>query len=221
MARYPEQWHDMSDYVVHFTKDFNTKTAYENQLKILHSRVLMAMSSFGIARKLAPGAVPQKAVCFSEIPLHLISRLAERRGLYGMGFTKQFVLDRGGGPVWYVERHGPAETALQHLIGQALSSNSAEMSPIWSLTPFVDSTGDYATGSYRFQWEREWRHLGDLHFTERDVAFLTIPENLHGAAYGFFANAFHNNTGPAYFCPYIDPGWNLEKVRETFGVGQS
>jgi hypothetical protein len=32
---------------------------------------------------------------------------------------------------------------------------------------------------YRFEWEREWRHVRDLNFTVQDVAFLIIPENLH------------------------------------------
>ncbi len=220
MPRYPQGWYDMSDYVVHFTKESNEKTPYDNQISILHSGVLRAMSSFGIARKLAHASVAQKAACFSEIPLHLISRLAERRGGYGIGFTKQFLLERGGGPIWYVERDGPAERAIQNLIFQALASNSPEASSIWTLTPFVDSTGDYATGTYRFEWEREWRHLGDLHFTPSDVAFLIIPEELHKNAYAFFQNAYQKNLGPAYFCPYIDPGWNFERLRETLSSGQ-
>jgi len=114
----------------------------------------------------------------------------------------------------------PFATHVQNLIVSALASGSSEIEPVWTLTPFIDSTGNYASGTYRFEWEREWRHLGDLHFTQDDTALLIIPEELHENACGFFQNAHDENLGPAYFCPYIDPGWSLERVRETLSRGQ-
>lgn len=72
--------------------------------------------------------------------------------------------------------------------------------PIWSVTPFVDETG----GSYNFEWEREWRHVGDLHFTPDDVAFLIIPEESHFYARDFFQSAEQDQLGPNYPCPFID-----------------
>ena len=52
----------------------------------------------------APRTISQMVACLSQIPLHQITRLAERRSSYGLGFTKDFILERGGGPVWYVEQ---------------------------------------------------------------------------------------------------------------------
>ena len=83
MSPYDQDWHDMSDYVVHFTRASDGKTAYENIMSMLFSRTLKATKPFGIARRQAPDISTQCAVCFSEIPLHLISRLAKRRGSYG------------------------------------------------------------------------------------------------------------------------------------------
>jgi len=110
----------------------------------------------------------------------------------------------------------PAETALQRLVVEACSSDSPETQPVWTITPFIDATVNYAGGPYRFEWEMEWRHRGDLTFADGDVAFLIIPEELHGAARGVFVDAFNENTGPAYFCPFVDPAWSLERVREAF-----
>lgn len=204
MYPYNRNWHDMSNYVVHFTKPINGRTAYDIMLSILGNHVLRAMNPFGIARNRAPNVQTQLTVCFSEIPLHLIDRLAERRGRYGIGFTKEFLLRRGGGPIWYVENESPMAIAINQIIEQTSDSNNGRDEPIWNITPFIDVTGDYPGGAYRFEWEREWRYVGDLDFTENDPAFLIIPEELHVQARNFFENARYDNSGPAYLCPYID-----------------
>lgn len=215
MQPYNPEWHDMSDYLVHFTRAANGRTAYENVLSILGDQTLHAVNPFGIARHRAPNVDTQRTVCFSEVPLHLLGRLAARRGEYGIGFTKQFLLGRGGGPIWYVEHEGITEMAVQSLIRQATVELHPEVNPIWTLTPFIDSTGDHPNGQYRFEWEREWRHVGDLNFTVEDVAFLIIPENLHHDARRFFENALRENVGPAYLCPYIHAGWDQDRVRQV------
>ncbi len=215
MQPYNPEWHDMSDYVVHFTKSTQNHTAYDNMMSILYDRVLHAGNPFGIGRHTAPNIDTQRAVCFSEIPLHLLGRIADRRGEYGIGFTKQFILGRGGGPIWYVEHEGLAEGAIQTIIHRAVVEPNPEANPIWTLTPFIDSAGDYPNGAYRFEWEREWRHVGNLNFAVEDVAFLIIPENLHGVARKFFQVALDANSGPAYFCPYIHARWNRDRVRQT------
>ena len=216
MARYRTEWHDMSNFVVHFASEQDGQNAYDVVMSILGERNLRAASPFGIARNNAPDLTTQFAVCLSEVPLHLLARLAERRSSYGLGFTKQFILERGGGPIWYVEYESPSHHAIQDLIDTARSSDNPASNSIWAVTPFIDAPGDYPNGSYRFEWEREWRHVGDLGFETRDVEFLIVPEELHEAAEGFFYRAWRENIGPAYFCPIIDPYWDLDRVRETF-----
>ena len=91
----------MSNYVVHFTKNFNKRSAYNNMLSILHGQQITAISPFGIAYKEAPAPEMQKAVCFSEVPLHRLGRIADKRSKYGIVFKKDFVIHRHGNPILY------------------------------------------------------------------------------------------------------------------------
>ena len=209
-------WHDMSDYAVHFTKAYKGRSAYDNMLGILSGGSLRARNAFGIARRKAPRGT-QHAVCFSEIPMHLASRLAKRRGPYGIGFTKEFLLKRGGAPVWYAERGSVAALAVDALVADGLASGNPA-APIWTVTPFIDSPGLYGSSSYRFEWEREWRHIGDLRFAVSDPAFLVIPESLHSSARGFFEEARDEHLGPCYECPFLDPGWDRARVRAALST---
>jgi hypothetical protein len=212
MLPYNPEWHDMSNYVVHFTKPSENRTDYDNMMSILYESTIRAANPFGLCRRNAPNIDSQKAVCFSEIPLHLLQRLSQRRGGYGIGFSKQYILAYGGGPIWYVEHNSQREIALRGIIQQAIESPNPEEHLIWTMTPFIDSTGDYPRGSYRFEWEREWRYIGNLNFSEDDVAFLILPERDHERARGFFYQFALENPGPSYQCPYIDLGWDLDRV---------
>lgn len=217
---YPSSWEDMSNYVVHFTKDFGSRSVYENMMGICHSRTIEARNRFGAARRQAPEALTQESVCFSEIPPHMLERLAERRGPYGIGFSKTFVRSRDVSPVWYLDRGGPLERSLRALIRQALRSPSPASDDIWTITPFIDVRGSYGLSTYEFEWEREWRHVGNFSFEVDDVAFLIIPEQLHGMARSFFTNAVRDNLGPGYFCPYIDPYWDRQRVEQALASAE-
>jgi hypothetical protein len=88
--------------------------------------------------------------------------------------------------------------------------------PLWKLTPFIDfPSGPSTPYKYDFRWEREWRIIGDVDFSENDVAFLLIPEELHTTAWSFFHSAVEDNVGPGYFCPYLDPTWTVAQVEEA------
>lgn len=212
---YPNSWEDMSNYVVHFTKASDSRTEYQNMISINHSRTILASSRFGVGRRKAPEALAQEVVCFSEIPPHLLNRLARRRGRYGIGFSKEFVRFRGACPIWYVDKGSPLHSSIDALMHRALVSSDSVSDPVWSLTPFIDVRGSFLSSSYKFEWEREWRYIGNFSFTENDVAFLIIPEELHGMARSFFYNAVRENLGPGYFCPYIDPFWTKERVEKA------
>ncbi|MCY1015657.1 abortive infection system antitoxin AbiGi family protein [Pyxidicoccus sp. MSG2] len=213
------QWRDMSDFVVHFTKPGAPyHDSYQNMMSILGSRTLIpGAEGFGIARRELTVAERHRSVCFSEIPLDQLSRLVQRRSLYGIAFSKSYVLSQGGGPVWYVQYGSPAHLALKHQVQQALVAKEPQREPIWSMTPFVDIQGDThnAPYSYRFDWEREWRVPGLLRFTEYDVAALLLPEELHATARGFFEWAVKEKAGPGYFCPCLDPLWTSAQIADA------
>lgn len=208
---------DFSDFVMHFTKSTPPQSAYRNQLSICGRCRLIAANPFGIAKSTAPTAAPQKTVCFSEVPLHCLDRIAKRRSPYAIGFTKQVAKSKGALPVWYVEKDSAQHDSIQQLMAAALDSATPADAPLWKLTPFIDIPGDYPTGPYRFEWEREWRSVGDFTFTESDVAFLVIPEELHLSACEFFREARDEHRGSFYGCPYIDSSWDSEQVARAFG----
>lgn len=179
-------------------------------MEILSGGRLKTQRKFGLARDRAPEGASQEAVCFSEIPPGQWRRLEERRETkYGIGFTKEFILSKGGAPIWYAWKDTAHWRALQAMMSQSAGDNSA---PIWRLTPMIDAPGIYRSAPYIFDWEREWRHIGHFDFEPADVAFLLIPEHLHESAHGFFENARDENLCPAYFCTYIDPSWDRDRI---------
>jgi hypothetical protein len=207
-------WRDMSEYVVHFTKD-GEQSAYDQMLSILGSRRLKAGGPFGAARGLGGPTFTQQAVCFSEIPLDRLDRLVERRSRYGVGFSQATLLEAGGGRVWYVDRDSAAADAIHALRSEKVGPPMDTDSHFWRITPFIDFPGEYGGTQYRFEWEREWRVPGDFTFDVQDVAFLFIPGDLHEAARAFFREAERENTGPAYNCPFLDPLWGDDKIQEA------
>jgi Putative abortive phage resistance protein AbiGi, antitoxin len=200
-------WDDMSPFVVHFTKKSLNKTSYDNSLSILHQRRIEARGRFGIGKNHTESP---SSVCFSEVPLHQLKRLADKRGPYGIVFRKEYIVERNGGPIMYAYQDTTHATVLRSLVENAIGKPN---DLIWKVAPFVDAPGAYGKSSYFFEWEREWRHIGDLHFQPADPAFLIIPEESHEAARHFFDDAERENLGPNYKCPFIDPYWSLQKVK--------
>jgi hypothetical protein len=239
-----DHWHDMSDYVVHFTKPVEAKpplppkdpgrlshsefvatvryrshvqaTGYHPWITMLGQCELEAgPKPLGAARRVPGIEETQRVVCFSEIPLDMLDRLIDRRSLYGVGFTKEFLVAKGGAPLWYLDKEGEQAPIIRAQIDQRVAAGVDADDPFWRLTPFIDNPGNYAGRPYRFEWEREWRVIGDMRFHQDDVAFLFLPEEDHDPARQFFVDADIANAGPAYLCPYVDPRWEMERIQDA------
>lgn len=204
-------WTDMSDYVVHFAKPSPGRTAYDNAISILHSGRIEARNAFGAGRTLPPA---RKSVCFSEVPLHELKRLAAVRGPHGIGFRKEFLVERDGGPILYAYKDTSHAKAVEAMVKSAANTPDH---PIWSFAPFVDVPGIYGKIHYQYEWEREWRVVGDLDFSTTDPALLIIPESHHEVARGFFDDAESDQLGPNYKCRFIDPYWDEKTVALALG----
>jgi hypothetical protein len=212
-------WEDMSNFVVHFTRQKPSPPrtpydGYDDIISILTSRRIEARNPFGMARSAMPAALDPdslKTVCFSEVPLHQLSRLTARRSPYGVGFTKEFMVARGGGPIFYAYSGTPHAQALRDLLEDARAWPNPAESPICRVAPFVDFPGDHNGRPYHFEWEREWRHVGKFNFCLTDVAFLVIPENQHDDARRYFegARAFSDQVAYPEF---------LKRFRHSVGV---
>jgi hypothetical protein len=131
------------------------------------------------------------------------------------GFRQNFLIERGGARVWYLDKDGPVAAEFVELVRRHMVGGIDADDTLWRLTPFVDYPGTYGDTQYRFEWEREWRVPGSLSFTPDDVAFLFIPEEYHAAAWAFFEEALEEQTGPAYLCPYLDPRWSMDRLQEV------
>ena len=163
-------WEDMSQFVVHFTDDPNVFA------EIIATGLLRASGPYGFswARKVPEVAARHYSVCFSEVPLNNLERLIRSHGNYGIGFTKDFIRSNHGARVWYVDQRSMQARLLnEHL--EDLTRRKDFSHPMWDLTPFVDLV---MPGRYEWDWEREWRVRGDLHFTLSDIAFTVTPDGI-------------------------------------------
>ncbi len=212
-------WDDMSEYVVHFTRaakppEQNPDKPYWDHLSILwDQRLIPSDQRWGIARHDSRLGDSQRAVCFAEVPLPFVGRIADRRGSrYGIGFRQEFVRRQGAARVWYLDKDEPAATAFEQLLHEHRRSFDTD-DPLWGLTPLIDRPGLYGSRPYRFEWEREWRLPGShgLRFTTDDIAFLFIPQEWHLSARGFF-DSYEPGTAPNPQCPFLDPHWDAARI---------
>jgi hypothetical protein len=208
-------WRDMSEYAVHFTKPAGLKSAYDVMTTILSEGRIIASGPWGAARKIPGLSLSQHSACFSEIPLDLLDRLVERRSKYGIGFRQDFLIKRGGGRVWYLDKDGVPAYNFNRQINTAVAGGVDPNDPLWALTPFVDFPGAYGASEFRFEWEREWRVPTTLHFAPTDAEFLFIPEAYHAAAKKFYLDLSWDYGGPVFLCPYIDPTWDIARIQKT------
>jgi hypothetical protein len=155
------KWLDMSRYVVHFT---NTEASFSS---ILREGFIRPSGPFGWGRTIAQVQEVHKSACFSEVPLNHIQRLMDRHGSWGIGFKKEFIAQRGGGRVWYIDDGTPLNDAIFDAIRVLLRSQDFSSS-WWKATPFMDRV---MPQRYEFEWEREWRVPGGLRFSYADIAF--------------------------------------------------
>lgn len=208
LGRAEPSWSDMSEHVAHLVRRRDSCTPYNNIIEILASSAIRATGPFGAARHLSPEVL---TVSFTETPLHNLRRLFERRvgtaeaDWHGLGFSKDFVAQRGGGPVLYVYEGAPQYGAVNKLTERA--SHDAD-DPFRQVAPFIE----LVHRKNRFEWEREWRIIGDFAWEVDEPSFVIMPEQFHAAAWDFFREAEAENTGPRYLCPYIDATWERPKI---------
>ncbi|MBB6469055.1 hypothetical protein HNQ96_004944 [Aminobacter lissarensis] len=194
-------WDDLSDFVVHFTRDGIEPSAF-NFVSFLRAGRLEARRRFGLGRDHVHSP---PSVCFTEAPLHMLRRVSDARGSpFGVGFHKIFARRLGGGPVLYA--YDAIGEATKELVARAANDPT---DPIWRIAPFIDQPGD----NYAFEWEREWRIPRDVDFRPGDIRFLTAPEADHEDIKAFFAELVEKESFPRYHCPLIDIDWDLARKR--------
>ncbi len=140
----------MGEFVVHFTRarglpKGDGSRPYWDHLSILWDGCLKPSDRrLGAADSDMRLGDSQRSVCFSEVPLGLVERLARRRGSpYGIGFTQDFVRSQGAARVWYLDKDEPAAFAFQ----QVMAAHRANFDASDPLTGTPRFTSSHRSGS--------------------------------------------------------------------------
>ena len=97
--------------------------------------------------------------------------------------------------------------------------------PIWKLAPFVDRPGWYqgfcGDRKYFFEWEREWRHVGDLSFQDTDLSFLVLPEDEHLKLRMYLSEESRGIDLSSYSSiPFVCLNWEKSKIQDTLSAAK-
>jgi hypothetical protein len=121
----------------------------------------------------------------------------------------------GVNPVWYIDitpGHDFFTKSIDEMIEVARDNGPFRNSPLARLCPFIEhmGTGTRAADGKKYQkefwWEREWRHVGDFHFGETDIAFGFAP----GAHIDEFEKLMRRPKRRSV--RFVDPTWNTERM---------
>jgi hypothetical protein len=150
----PMSRQDISEFLLHFTKDINLECAFIRLQNIIRDRMLIAGDGF------IKGGY--KCVCFSEAPLSSLSNGLINPNYYsayspfGILVSKTWLYQRGGRPAIY------QPDSEFHLLPSSMQWRHVRYEP-----PRVD-----------FSWEREWRIRTDFLEFDNQTASIAIRSDL-------------------------------------------
>jgi hypothetical protein len=185
---------DLADHVIHFTGRSGSRytvdaevTSLSDQQRLVHILVDGGIRAYETFGSLAP------VVCLTESTRAAVVKLIQE-GRYtpcGVGFSKDFVFARGGGPALYVRGDEWPETDS---VPQPLRSRMVRFWPGADpdTEPYLES---HLANPSEWLHEREWRVPGDLTFGWNDVKFLIVPDI---SWQSFYASWIESWSGPEY-----------------------
>lgn len=166
---------DVSPYLAHFTsnefpKGHKSKDNPTNQYKHVSAekRLINILHERKIVASQVPWVGNHKAVCLTECPWMSLITHTQQYSSFGVGFTKEFVFSKGGGPVYYVRadmfnNQKWDETVLPFV------------TPFWPDYVPVALKGTIGITRCDYTHEREWRVACDLLFDYADISFVVLP----------------------------------------------
>jgi hypothetical protein len=175
---------DVGDYLIHFTGRTGTRLAVPDDIRnldppgrlaqILYQGRIRAVATFGTGGR--------AIVAFTESSQAAVRRLIADGSYtpWGVGFSKQFIFDKGGAPVMYV-RGDEWDVAAAQLPDPL----RARIVRFWPGAAWEEGDPLIADGARQLpdslanpsEWlhEREWRVPHDATFGWGDVRFLLVP----------------------------------------------
>ena len=188
---------DISRFLVHLTRDYDSSTARDNLINILKTKTIYARNAhclfthniknmgFSVALK-----KKFKTVCFTETPLTQINILAseiEGRKIqlkpFGLIFRKDDLFSRGSSPAVYINAKG---TSIDKFLMDEFNNIFKKVTTLEKLKKLevkhyetivhYYSLINVVKDKHDFMWEREWRHHGDFKFLYSDIVAI-ISDN--------------------------------------------
>ena len=167
---------DISNYLAHFTKrawplghmdennptnQFKTSDAYKRLLNILNTKIIFESQ--------LPWVGNHRAVCLTECPWTSLIGHTERYSSYGIGFSKEFIFSKGGGPVFYIR----ADVYNRQQWDDAVMPF---LTPFWPKYISKEQKNHVNFKECDYTHEREWRVVGNLSFEYSDISFVVLPD---------------------------------------------
>ncbi len=136
-----------------------------------------------------------EAICFTDLPLQLSQEHVSVYGSFGLGFSKEFVRNHGGNPVFYIDEYlvshednhsnifrGPMSNLTKRLINEIRKKKHDDeiIQPLTLLLANCKEMGDigpasdYTNRNDSYYKEREWRILN---YTNMQIKEWFVQEN--------------------------------------------
>lgn len=166
---------DISQYLVHFTRDGNPCSTLEANptMAFASMSALQKIISILNAKKISKSTLPWtggEAVCFTECPWTSLLAHAEKYSPYGLGFKKSYIYKNDGGPIFYI-RPDMWRTEIR----TASSLFRAFASPFCPSYADIGHRRRFFHGKVcDYTHEREWRVPHDFEFDISDIAFVIV-----------------------------------------------
>ena len=144
------------DLTIMLTHLIRCSKPYETLKQILSQGVLVGGETGYFHKQYAT-----KSVCFADLTIRGLLRHSKKFSPYGLGFIKDKIFEKGGGPAVYVN------DKLLHEIAEFIPEK---------MRPFVNKI-DLCGHDYHH--EKEWRVSGDFHFSIDEVSIVYAPVNVH------------------------------------------
>lgn len=219
-----EKREDLSRFVVHLTRDDREDndgdTARENFEEILVDKKIISLKPHCVFNNKIdeiPNSLKKhfKVACFTEIPLnqiHLLTQKIKGRKIklepYGFVFLKEFMISRGAQPAVYINSYDNnlnLRKAVDDLFELAIKRKFKDS--FYQLFPLLNAMHE----RYDFTWEREWRIVGGLKFSLKDIVCVILPEEGEDDLKEKFA---------IYGISVVSPGLTYEQIVATLALQQ-
>jgi hypothetical protein len=165
---------DVGDYLIHFTGRNGPRMNVDPEILLLspENRLMRILTGVRIRAFQTFGAAAPVAAFTESTQASVRELISERRyAPFGVGFSKQFIFDKNGGPVLYVRGD---EWNQRHLLPQPIRSRLVRFWP-GAEAERGEILEEGVASQSEWLHEREWRVPADVEFSWPDVKFLIVP----------------------------------------------